>query len=666
MISDGIEMLEQKGTLLAAAPTGIGKTAASLAAALTVAKSGERKRTILFMTSRQAQHRIVVDTVRRINERRVEGQAKVTLVDLIGQKGMCIHEISENFSPVFSRMCADLRSKRNCQFFLQEAPGLRLKVLQDPLHVEELVVAGRNHREAGKPAPTCPWKVARESAKDADVVVCDYNHLFNDNVREASLNAFGLKMEDCILVIDEAHNLPERIRMGLRAQLSVDLVRDAGYELEEHLETTQAKYAKSETQNLDAEMADILRMQNSRAALKRIENRLRKWFGDEKRTLAAAAKPGEKEFERRVEAREIIQIFEEETAATLSGGSFKVRDLMATIASVKVDLDADVDESTTACERLLAVSDNIHRFRGSAALCLVFTARRDTAFITTHLLDPSEVARPVFDAIEGAILMSGTLTPPKMYADLLGIPTDRPRKLVHYRSPFEDDRRPVIIARGVTSKYTSRGPEMTRRIHNHMHGLLKHTPGHVAVFCPSYAMLEQIVDEGDWPGRRIIIEDRGWSKQRADKIVEILRNARNAGQKVLLAGVYGGRLSEGMDFSGNLLDAVICVGLQISPPSVENKALRTYFDSHYDGMGFRYASSQPAVNRMLQAMGRAIRKADDRAVMLLLEDRLLQRTYSRCLPETLTSFESIDPQRTGRLVKRFFKRHPEPARATEE
>ena len=89
MIQDSIKALELGGYHLAAAPTGIGKTAASLAAALQVASQQPQRKTIFFLTSRQTQHRIVVDTVRKINQQR-EGMAPIRLVDMVGQAGMCV------------------------------------------------------------------------------------------------------------------------------------------------------------------------------------------------------------------------------------------------------------------------------------------------------------------------------------------------------------------------------------------------------------------------------------------------------------------------------------------------------------------------------------------------------------------------------------------------
>ena len=84
MIQDGNEALEKEGYLFAAAPTGIGKTAAALSSTLTYAYNHpEGGKKVLFLTGRQSQHRIVVDSVRRINER--IGRNQIKLVDMIGR-----------------------------------------------------------------------------------------------------------------------------------------------------------------------------------------------------------------------------------------------------------------------------------------------------------------------------------------------------------------------------------------------------------------------------------------------------------------------------------------------------------------------------------------------------------------------------------------------------
>ena len=87
MLSDGIISLREGGFLLAAAPTGIGKTAAALASALEVTNFYNNNPIvpkIIFLTGRQSQHRIVVETVKQINSKLPAEIPRIRLVDIIG------------------------------------------------------------------------------------------------------------------------------------------------------------------------------------------------------------------------------------------------------------------------------------------------------------------------------------------------------------------------------------------------------------------------------------------------------------------------------------------------------------------------------------------------------------------------------------------------------
>ena len=71
---------------------------------------------------------------------------------------------------------------------------------------------------------------------------------------------------------------------------------------------------------------------------------------------------------------------------------------------------------------------------------------------------------------------------------------------------------------------------------------------------------------------------------------------------------------------------------------------------------WRYTSTQPAVNRVLQAMGRPIRGIEDRAVVLLLEQRCEQPMYRKCFPGDLQMVPMSDPSGLKRLAERFYRR----------
>ncbi|MEC8708160.1 MAG: ATP-dependent DNA helicase [Candidatus Thermoplasmatota archaeon] len=669
MIQDGILALAKGGFHLAAAPTGIGKTAASLAAALEVAGRSSQKKTVFFLTSRQTQHRIVVDTVRRINERR-KGSMPVRLVDMVGQAGMCVQPFAKESPLVFSLLCSQARKTRSCKPWITSAPGLKERILATPLHVDELVDISRTHTVHGEPAQTCPWKAAREAVSDADVFVGDYNHLFDDGVRESSLKAMDLSLEDIIIVVDEAHNLPDRIRMTLEKRLTRTMIRNTQMELEE--------YAGVLAEAMKAPGGDVFSFSHGLAAwafdvVKASRGGFDALFNGYMRNLSGQDEEAE------VAVDDVLNVFHR-ACDTVDGKAgqqqlqasssphpevdvaVRIHQLRDVLQSVDVDMEAGDDGNPMEpnAHKVAEILDCLLKFGSTPALTMIYDTKGKDGRITTHLLDPGLVSKPVFEQSAGALLMSGTLYPPSMYANILALPQTRTTS-VAYASPFAAMRRPVVVAKNVTTKYTERSLANTLALREHVQALIDASPGNVAVFAPSYAMLNEVILEGHFRGARLMAESRDWTKGDLDQIVDTLLEEKRNGRKILLAGVFGARLSEGVDYHSGALDAVACIGIPNSPPSVLSKSLKTYAEERFGrNLAWRYTVSQPAVNAILQAMGRPIRSIGDRALIVLLDRRVTDRTYSSCFPSDLRMNDSSDADSTRRFARRFFaKVHPD-------
>ena len=669
MIQDGILALAKGGFHLAAAPTGIGKTAASLAAALEVAGRSSKKKTVFFLTSRQTQHRIVVDTVRRINERR-KGSMPVRLVDMVGQAGMCVQPFAKESPLVFSLLCSQARKTRSCKPWITSAPGLKERILATPLHVDELVDISRTHTVHGEPAQTCPWKAAREAVSDADVFVGDYNHLFDDGVRESSLKAMDLSLEDIIIVVDEAHNLPDRIRMTLEKRLTRTMIRNTQMELEE--------YAGVLAEAMKAPGGDVFSFSHGLAAwafdvVKASRGGFDALFNGYMRNLSGQDEEAE------VAVDDVLNVFHR-ACDTVDGKAgqqqlqasssphpevdvaVRIHQLRDVLQSVDVDMEAGDDGNPMEpnAHKVAEILDCLLKFGSTPALTMIYDTKGKDGRITTHLLDPGLVSKPVFEQSAGALLMSGTLYPPSMYANILALPQTRTTS-VAYASPFAAMRRPVVVAKNVTTKYTERSLANTLALREHVQALIDASPGNVAVFAPSYAMLNEVILEGHFRGARLMAESRDWTKGDLDQIVDTLLEEKRNGRKILLAGVFGARLSEGVDYHSGALDAVACIGIPNSPPSVLSKSLKTYAEERFGrNLAWRYTVSQPAVNAILQAMGRPIRSIGDRALIVLLDRRVTDRTYSGCFPSDLRMNDSSDADSTRRFARRFFaKVHPD-------
>ena len=647
MVEDSINALKGKGFLLAAAPTGIGKTAASLAATIEIARNSERRMQILFLTGRQSQHRIVIETVRSINSRLEEGISKVKVVDLIGRESMC-----EDIDRITGKCYCEEGIVEGSRQMRRD--DIKEYILNSPKHVDDIIRTCRDKK-------ICSWASSRSAVKHCDILVCDYNHVFVENVRERSLPAMSIELENTIIVVDEAHNLPDRIRSGLEKRATMKVFRDCKIELEEFKENKEKEMKRLDlSENLDN--LDLKGINKAHRQIEKVYLQMNKWYKKKQSELLSSGKK-----DMRVDNKdflgEINSILNEDLEVEIGNGYTILREMIKQLYKVEVEHDED-DEKETACTRMANMMSIILEYLDNPALVLVFDMLGEEGRIRSFLLDPGVLSGPILENTSGAVLMSGTLFPPEMYSDLLQIPSKRKTIMKEYESPFLGDKRPVIVAKDVTTKYTDRSPENTKRIREHILSVVKNTPGHIAFFVPSYAMLQDVLGDANWlPGYITLKEEvNRMSKNQISTILEELHKERRNKEQVLLAGVLSGKFAEGVDYPNNILDAVICLGLPLAPPSARQDALKEYYTKRFGAnKAWKYTSTQPAVNSIMQALGRPIRKSEDRAIVVLLERRVMMRQFRNCLPKKIEIIQSPDEKRTGRLTKNFFKRHPEPA-----
>ncbi len=574
-LTDARKAIEEGRHLLAHAPTGIGKTAVALVASLEFAVRANKL--VLFLTSRQSQHRIAIETVRRIEAR----GPRIATVDLIAKQSMCLQESAPAYGRAFHEFCDHKVKSRTCAFFTRDNSAVVAAVLQRTLHVQELV------RASGACA-VCPHKVAMDAASRANLVVCDYNFLFSE-ILERFLPRLGRSLDDLVLIVDEAHNLPDRIRAHLGGDLSVhDLLK-----------------AAKEARSIDGEVAHRL-------------------VGVAKAMEAFLLVVRSERVARKDEFVDLV----EEGLANGRGGSLGYTDFVEMVAFAGEDAVRRGVPST-----LPVVVEFLTRWRDQDIGILRLVVPGTEGKFAFRLMDPSVLSKRVFDRVHASVLMSGTLYPAEMYADLLGIDRSR-REIRTYGSPFPKTNRLLLVHPELTTLYAKRSSEMHDRIAEQIGAIATAVRGNVALFFPSYELLEQAHSRflALRVRKRVLVERPEWTKAQRDGSIEALRVSRGDGGAVLFA-VQGGSLSEGVDYEGNVLAAVVVVGLPLSPPNVEVEALKDYYCRKFGfAKGYDYAYVFPAVNKVLQAAGRPIRSERDRAAIILLEGRLLEPRYARCLP----------------------------------
>ncbi len=126
------------------------------------------------------------------------------------------------------------------------------------------------------------------------------------------------------------------------------------------------------------------------------------------------------------------------------------------------------------------------------------------------------------------------------------------------------------------------------------------------------------------------MERREFGKNEKEAMISDLRRDRSA----LLMATIGGSFAEGVNFSDNLLSSVVVAGFPFSPPTMEGEVMKSRFEKRYGARkAILYVSTYPAVSRVLQAAGRAIRSEFDRATMVLLDERYLMPSMQSAFPE---------------------------------
>jgi len=569
--------IEQGNNLIANAPAGIGKTVSTLAPALGYAI--ENDKTVFFLTPKHSQHKIVIETLRKI---RKKFNVNINSVDIIGKKWFCPVPMIDTLSTSdFNDYCNSVKKDDKCIFYnnTKSKDGISKRAMdvikklsvKAPLHAEEIKLECKG---------LCPYEIVLEMGKRSKIIICDYFHIFSP-IRNNVLSKLNKNLEDSILIVDEAHNLPDRIRDIMSGRLSTRLV----------------EYAYKEARTFGFyEIAEVVEQIND--ALKNLSKKLKK---------------GEEIF---IEKKEFID------EINLIDNYDKIQDDMETAGT-----EIRESKKKSFIGSLARFLDLWRGDDGGYARIMKSDKRGDKIIISLNYicLDPMLIAKDVVQNAHSVIMMSGTLTPMSMYKDLLGFDNAICKK---YASCFPDSNRLNLVIPDVTTQYSERTEDNMKKIAEYIIRISKSLNGNAAGFFPSYEFRDKIYylikDRID---KNIFMERQNSNKEEKMNLFNMFVRCKNG----LLLGTQAGSFAEGMDFFGGVLKCVMVVGLSLSHPDLETQALINYYDYKFH-RGWEYGYIFPAVNRAIQSAGRCIRTEKDRAVVVFMDKRFLWKNYRAAFP----------------------------------
>ncbi len=212
------------------------------------------------------------------------------------------------------------------------------------------------------------------------------------------------------------------------------------------------------------------------------------------------------------------------------------------------------------------------------------------------------------------------------YEDVLGFSQLETHQL-QLDSPFPTVNRKVVIVPGISTRYKDR-QQSYPKIAEIIERTVSLKKGNYLAFFPSFDFLQNVNLFLGKVRLEKILQKPGMNEEQREIVLNKLKN-QDEGH--LLLAVMGGVFSEGVDYSGQMAEGVFVISPALPKISFERELLREYYQEKQD-MGMEYAYVYPGMNKVIQAVGRLIRAASDKGIVLLIGERFAEEEFNELLP----------------------------------
>ena len=416
------QTIYHKRKLFLEAPTGVGKTISTLFPA--VKALGEKlAQRIFYLTAKTITRTVAEDALGLMRERGLRCKS----ITLTAKDKICFMEETEcnpDYCP-YAKGHFD-RINEAVYELLTHVDNINREVIED---------CARQHR-------VCPFELGLDVSLFADVVIGDYNYLFDPHVYLKRFFSEGVK-EEYIFLIDEAHNLVDRGREMYSA-----LLRKEDFLV---LKKAVKDYDGGICYQLDQCNRELLEMKRECEDYVYLDREEAEPFAN---TLIRLLRTIDKYLEEHEDSpvkKELLEFY------------FQVSHFML-------------------------IFDKLDK-----AYVIYNQLEPDGGFFMKLLcVDPSKNLRECMARGRSSILFSATLLPIQYYKKLLGASPEDYEVYAH--SVFDSRRQGLFIAEDVTSRYTRRSEEEYLSIASYIHRVTSRREGNYMIFFPSHAFMQKVCE----------------------------------------------------------------------------------------------------------------------------------------------------------------------------
>ena len=449
----------------------------------------------------------------------------------------------------------------------------------------------------------CPFELGLDLSLWADAVICDYNYVFDPNARLKRFFGDNVKGE-YLFLIDEAHNLVERGREMYSASLYKE---------------------------------NIMKV---RRLVKERDGKLARQLEDCNKQLLA--------LKRECDGCQVLGS---------AGGIYLT--LLSVMAEMERYLEEcteeEIREEVLALYFEVRMFETIYERLDENYMIYSEIDKEGKFQIRLFCVNPSVNLKESLDKGISTVFFSATLLPIRYYKELLS--TEKDDYAVYARSVFDKKNRLLMVGNDVSTRYTRRGEKMYRRYALYLKEMALAKTGNYMAFFPSYRFMEEVYEcfldmvEEENIQLDCLIQAPYMSEEAREIFLEGFEEERD----VSLMGfcVMGGIFSEGIDLSEDKLIGAAIIGTGLPQVCRERELLKEYFDKK-EMRGFDYAYVYPGMNKVQQSAGRVIRTEEDRGIILLLDDRFQEKRYKETFPREWEGYQMCNIKNVKEKIRKFW------------
>lgn len=544
--------------LYVCAPTGIGKTVSTIFPSLKA--MGEQKcEKIFYLTAKEITRDVVENTVLMLQN----NSAKIKSVTITAKSKICFLD-EPNCNPIDCKYASGHFDRVN---------DALMDILQN-----EIFISKQQIIEYSKRYNICPYEFSLDISQWSDIVICDYNYIFDPRVKIKRYLADEVK-KPFVYLVDEAHNLLDRAREMYSAQVD----KQSFMELKKVFDKKSVIY--KHTNNINKYFIE-----------------LRKDYSSEK-----------------------CKVFDEElsdiTALIVKWINLCEKWLKQNISNKEYKKVLDAYFNSLAYVKMSELYGDEY--------CTIVNVAKDNVYIKMFCLNPSRLLEKCFDTGIASVIFSATLFPLSYYYEILGGNDDD--FFISIPSPFKQKNLCLLCANTISTKYNDRENTYSSVV-DMIYTTVSNKTGNYIVYFPSYIYMNKVheIFADRYNDIKTIRQSSAMGKGEQQEFIDSFISDNT--ETLIGFCVLGGVFSEGIDLTGNKLYGTVIVGVGIPQVNVYQNVIKEYFENTR-GDGFSYAYTYPGFNKVMQAAGRVIRTSTDRGVVLLIDQRFSYQSYQRLFPK---------------------------------